>query len=651
MFHDQVNFVIMSWVKEFLGFGRNVTKRPIDTDDQEQTEPAKKQKLNNSQIQIEGEESPATQFIKSIGSRMASWISPPVFPEIDLFKIESDTDEEERSVVCQADEDVLVDGDDEDVVELTKEPRNKESVHDVSDSDDEEEVVVIKVVNSNGTNRVVEEQVIKYDSPIKTFTGAAGTFTEQTQVTVSKTKKLTLVKTPENKENKTKAKNNNYRSVHDKFFKGECSSKREDGSKNLDLLRMRKSLKQVIKLDERDKYFKILTNYSGSNSPHITYQSSIQHQRQGMKQRKHKVTATQNPNTPIINLDPVVVTIDPPVITIEDVSGGRNVAGKSIHKSKSVSSHVRRNLDNSPDFLNELRKKYDGPKTRNILNSKLKENNNIEYLDPSDEDEIVDLDSDDDKEVIDLDASEEAEVVDLNESDSEDPEIEEVERLAKITKEMAESIERFCNTGDEILIDKYNIQIFRQDIDTLKGLNWLNDSVINFYMQMIVKRSKKTGYPKVYAANTFFYPKLMSSGHSRLKRWTKNIDIFSMDLILIPVHLGMHWCLAVVDFRKLGVYYYDSMGGNNQNCLEAILQYLKHEHREKKGTNLNVRRYSTKIVKNIPQQLNGSDCGVFSCKFAEFLSRDASISFSQKDMPHFRRRMIWEIAEDTLLHP
>jgi len=641
--HD---LVIMSWVKEFLGFGQSVTKRPIDTDYQEQEEPPKKQKVTNSQSQS-GESSPATQFIKSIGSRMASWISPGGTPEIDLLKIESDSDEEERGVECQADEDV---------VDLTKELKKEESVQECSETEDDEEIVVIKVVNNNGTNSVVEEQTINYDSPIKTFTGAAGTIREETSVTVIKTKKLTLVKTPENKKNKTKAKTSNYKSVHDKFFRGQSSSKRKNGSKNLDLHRLKNALKQVIKLDERDKYFNILSNYSGScsNSPHITYQSSIQHQRQGLKQRKQKVTATQNPNTPIINLDPDVVTIDPPVITIEDVPGGNHASGKIT----SVPSHVRRNLGNSPDFLNELRKKYDSPKNRNVLNHK--ENNNIEDkdlkhleidLEPSDEDEIVDLDSDDDKDVIDLASSEEAEVVDLNESDSEDLDIEEVEHLAIITEDMAESIERLCHAGAEVIIDRYNIQIFRQDIDTLKGLNWLNDSIINFYMQMIVKRSKKPGYPKVFAFNTFFYPKLMSSGHSGLKRWTKSIDIFSMDLILIPVHLGMHWCLAVIDLRKLGVFYFDSMGGNNENCLQELLQYLKDEHREKKGTNLNMKRYSTKIVKNIPQQLNGSDCGVFSCKFAEFLSRDASISFSQKDMPHFRRRMIWEIAGDTLLHP
>ena len=45
----------------------------------------------------------------------------------------------------------------------------------------------------------------------------------------------------------------------------------------------------------------------------------------------------------------------------------------------------------------------------------------------------------------------------------------------------------------------------------------------------------------------------------------------------------MHWCLAVVDFAQPGVYYYDSMGGNNRACLEALCEYLRKEHMDKKG--------------------------------------------------------------------
>jgi sentrin-specific protease 1 len=69
--------------------------------------------------------------------------------------------------------------------------------------------------------------------------------------------------------------------------------------------------------------------------------------------------------------------------------------------------------------------------------------------------------------------------------------------------------------------------------------------VINFYMNLLMERGSHEGYPRVYSFNTFFYPKLMSGGHAAVRRWTKQVDLFSYDFVLIPVHLGVHWCLAV----------------------------------------------------------------------------------------------------------
>ena len=64
-------------------------------------------------------------------------------------------------------------------------------------------------------------------------------------------------------------------------------------------------------------------------------------------------------------------------------------------------------------------------------------------------------------------------------------------------------------------------------------------------MNMLMERGEKEGKPRVHAFNTFFYPKIINGGHSSVRRWTKRVDVFAMDYILVPVHLGMHWCLAV----------------------------------------------------------------------------------------------------------
>lgn len=100
---------------------------------------------------------------------------------------------------------------------------------------------------------------------------------------------------------------------------------------------------------------------------------------------------------------------------------------------------------------------------------------------------------------------------------------------------------------DEVLANKFNISICRKDIQTLRGLNWLNDEIINFYMSLLCERSKdeSNSYLKVHAFTTFFYPKLIKDGFMSLRRWTRKVDIFSFDMIIIPLHLGLHWTLAV----------------------------------------------------------------------------------------------------------
>lgn len=70
--------------------------------------------------------------------------------------------------------------------------------------------------------------------------------------------------------------------------------------------------------------------------------------------------------------------------------------------------------------------------------------------------------------------------------------------------------------------------------------------VMNFYFSLIMERgSGEGGQLKVYSFSTFFFPKLRAGGHAALKRWTKAVDLFSFDLILVPLHLGVHWAMAV----------------------------------------------------------------------------------------------------------
>lgn len=203
----------------------------------------------------------------------------------------------------------------------------------------------------------------------------------------------------------------------------------------------------------------------------------------------------------------------------------------------------------------------------------------------------------------------------------------------------------------EVIIEKFNLKITRNDLGTLVGMTWLNDEVINFYMNLIMERAEqRTDLPNAYCFNTFFIPTLMQRGHAGVRRWTRKVDVFSFDLLPVPVHVGnIHWCMAIIRMKDKVIQYYDSMGNPNQPVLDALERYLIDESMDKRKIALDTRDWVKESIRDCPQQRNGSDCGVFSCMNAEHLTRNAPLKFSQNEMPYFRQKMVLEIATGQLI--
>ncbi|XP_031823930.1 sentrin-specific protease 2 isoform X3 [Sarcophilus harrisii] len=227
------------------------------------------------------------------------------------------------------------------------------------------------------------------------------------------------------------------------------------------------------------------------------------------------------------------------------------------------------------------------------------------------------------------------------------------EEFAELTEDMEKEINSAlgCGPQDEILSSAFKLRITRGDIQTLKNYHWLNDEIINFYMNLLVERNKKQGLPRLHAFSTFFYPKLNAGGYQSVRRWTKGVDLFEQDIILVPIHRRVHWSLVVIDVRKKAVRYLDSMGQKSHRICNLMLQYLQEESKAKRNRELIPAEWSLESAKpyEIPQQSNGSDCGMFTCKYADYLSQDKPITFTQNQMPHFRKRMVWEILHQQLL--
>ncbi|GMK58192.1 hypothetical protein CspeluHIS016_0502240 [Cutaneotrichosporon spelunceum] len=204
-------------------------------------------------------------------------------------------------------------------------------------------------------------------------------------------------------------------------------------------------------------------------------------------------------------------------------------------------------------------------------------------------------------------------------------------------------------------------QINASSIRRLQPGQWLNDEVVNCYAQLINLRASK-GDPndRVHCWNSFFYQKLSDQGYigANLKRWTKRfkLDIFSLHKMLVPInHNNAHWVCAVVDFRRKRIEYYDSMqdSGSRIRVFQNLRDYLKAEHKEKKGTALDLSDWTDAFNPGSPKQDNVNDCGVFACQTLEMAARgrdliNSKFEFKQSNMTFFRRLMIVEIASGEL---
>ncbi|XP_026193712.1 cilia- and flagella-associated protein 54 [Cyclospora cayetanensis] len=84
----------------------------------------------------------------------------------------------------------------------------------------------------------------------------------------------------------------------------------------------------------------------------------------------------------------------------------------------------------------------------------------------------------------------------------------------------------------------------------------LNDEVINFFFSLLQRRNDEAlargdAVPKCHFFNSFFDERLKVASYEGVRRWTKRVDLFAHDLLLLPVHHKeqQHWALGVVDFR------------------------------------------------------------------------------------------------------
>lgn len=103
---------------------------------------------------------------------------------------------------------------------------------------------------------------------------------------------------------------------------------------------------------------------------------------------------------------------------------------------------------------------------------------------------------------------------------------------------------------------KKKAEVNALDLERLAPHEFLNDNIIGFYIRFLedhLQRCNAEVAKRVYFFNSYFFARLTNSPRGRrsinyegVEKWTRNVDLFSYDYIVVPINEDAHWYLAII---------------------------------------------------------------------------------------------------------
>ena len=212
--------------------------------------------------------------------------------------------------------------------------------------------------------------------------------------------------------------------------------------------------------------------------------------------------------------------------------------------------------------------------------------------------------------------------------------------LAFVNSQQVEPLES-SRFGQEIVLRQPQVLIRQMDLVRLRRGVYLNDAIVNYYLQHLRQATtfSSASNNKIHIFNSYFYTKL-SQDRISAHGWTKNVDIFGMDFLYIPIHDRLHWSLAVVCHPSQLL---NATETSSPQCLLLHLDSGKHFRLHLSATIFGrIRKYllwrmtdgsSTPQPPPLPKKLQGmsppvpvqnntTDCGVYMLEILERLCKN-----------------------------
>ena len=169
-------------------------------------------------------------------------------------------------------------------------------------------------------------------------------------------------------------------------------------------------------------------------------------------------------------------------------------------------------------------------------------------------------------------------------------------------------------------------ETYSKSYTSLNGNNWLNDDVIDGFFHLLMRK-----YGDIFIFSSYFSYNflVLKRNYDYVKRFDKSADLFKCRLVMFPLLQYSHWFLCFMDTQRHRLCILDPYIDREENResitkthLEELnkieMEFLKIHFESKGNCHWRDLKKSVLLPPFIPEQLDGSQCGVFLISFARY---------------------------------
>lgn len=201
-----------------------------------------------------------------------------------------------------------------------------------------------------------------------------------------------------------------------------------------------------------------------------------------------------------------------------------------------------------------------------------------------------------------------------------------------------------------------DVTLHYRDMKTLREGEWLNDEVMNAYVNLIAGQTRE-----VLVMNTFFVEILRQKApqggfplekiHRILRRKGVNCiqveSIFERQRVVIPVNIeNRHWVCYCIDHSSETILYYDSLNWKETSAGLLLSRYITAELEYLGAVG---RREYKRVRATAAVQEEAGDCGVFALMSVRNASLREQVDVDQELILRLRRMITLELQQGKCL--